>query len=368
MRIRVSSRGTLALLAAAALLAACGGGGGGGGEAPTPDPAPVNQAPTAVAGPDQDATAGDLISLDGSGSSDPDGSISRWAWTVSEGPELELDGADSPQASFTAPLSSNSYEVVLTLTVTDDDGADASDSITVNVQPREAARPVSLGGRLMPSVNQVLDSDTNDPANRYRANDSRAEAQSVGNPVTIGGYVNLPGTGADGRSEVSGDPEDFFAVALFEGQSITLLVADYQEADADLYFYDDSGAIVDFSIEFGELEQVAVPADGRYTVNVSAFDGATNYTLAIGSAATVAAAPRPALVPGEVIVRYREDDDSAKLQGSALTAGDRVAELGRRMGLARMAGGRGRERLVALERATAGSPWARARQGRAVAK
>ena len=371
MNFRLSGRGIPVLLAAAALLVACGGGGGGAG-VPAAAPAPVNQAPRAVAGPDQAVTAGDLVSLDGSGSSDPDGSISRWSWTVSEGPELDLSGADGPRASFTAPLSSNSYEIVLELTVTDGDGISASDSVTVSVQPLAAGPPVSLSGRVVPSVSQALDADTNDPANRYRANDTLSTAQAVANPVTIGGYVNLPGTGADGRSRVSGDPEDFFAVSLFEGQSITLLVADFRDADADLYLYDDSGAIVDFSIEFGEREQVTVPADGRYTVNVSAFDGATNYTLAIGSAATVAAAPRPTLVPGEVIVRYREgpreDRDGAEPAGSTPTADARAAELGRRMGLARMAGGRGRERLVALQRTTAGSPRARARQGRAAAK
>ena len=367
MTTRNRCRSGLPLLGAAALLAACGGGGGGGTTPPPPAPEPVNQAPSAVAGPDQAVSAGDLVSLDGSGSSDPDGTISSWSWTVSEGPELELTDADGPLASFTAPASANRYDLVLALTVTDDDGASGSDSITISVEPLEAAPAVSLGGRVVPSVNQVLDSDTNDPANLYRANDTRAEAQPVGNPVTIGGYVNLPGTGADGRSQISGDPEDYFAVSLLEGQSITLLVADYQDADADLYLYDDSGEIVDFSIEFGELEQVTVPADGSYTVNVSAFDGATNYTLAIGSAASVAAAPRPALVPGEVIVRYRGEDRRAEAE--ARRDAVRAAEdLAINLGLDPVAGASGRERLLALQPAGSGSPRARARQGRAAAK
>ena len=368
MMTRASGRAGLFLLAAATLLAACGGGGGGGGTpAPSPAPAPVNRAPSADAGPDQAVVGGDLVDLDGSGSSDPDGSISSWSWTVSEGPELELSGADGPRASFTAPSSSNPYEVVLSLTVTDDDGASGIDSITIGVEPLVQAPRVDLAGRVVPSVNQVLDSDTNDPANLYRANDDPADAQPVGNPVTIGGYVNLPGTGADGRSQISGDPEDFFAVSLLEGQSITLLVADYQDADADLYLYDDSGEIVDFSIEFGELEQVSVPADGSYTVNVSAFAGATNYTLAIGSAASVTAAPRPALVPGEVIVRYR--GDARRAEAEARREAARAAEdLAINLGLDPVAGDSDRERLLSLQPAGTGSPRARARQGRAAAK
>ncbi|MHA7815971.1 MAG: S8 family peptidase [Pseudohaliea sp.] len=368
MRTREPGRAHFCLLAVATVLAACGGGGGGSGTvAPAPAPEPANRAPSAVAGPDLAVTGGELVTLDGSASSDPDGTISRWSWTVSEGPELELSGADSPHASFTAPASFNSYDVVLALTVTDDDGASASDSVTISVTPAEEAPRVSLGGRVVPSVNQVLDSDTNDPANLYRANDSRADAQPVGNPVTIGGYVNLAGTGAEGRSRVGGDPEDFFAVELLEGQSITLLVADYRGADADLYLYDDSGEIVDFSIEVGELERVSVPADGRYAVNVSAFDGATNYTLAIGGAASVAAVPRPTLVPGEVIVRYRGDDRRAEAEARREAA--RAAEdLAINLGLDPVAGAGGRERLLSLQPVSTGSPRARARQGRAAAK
>ena len=47
----------------------------------------VTNAPTAIAGPDQVITLPtDSISLDGSASSDPDGTISEWLWTKIEGP------------------------------------------------------------------------------------------------------------------------------------------------------------------------------------------------------------------------------------------------------------------------------------------
>jgi serine protease len=353
------------LLVAVTACGGGGGGGGGGGSAPPP-PAPTNLAPVAEAGPDQTVATGAPVTLDGSGSSDSDGSIASWLWELGEGPEITLDGATAPQAEFIAPEAANPYDLVFTLTVTDDDGDSGTDSVTIRVEPPEIGPPVILGGSVAPSTSQLLDSDSNDTNNLYRANDRIADAQPIINPGTVGGYVNLPGTGAEGRSKISGDAEDFFAVELFAGQAITLLVADFRDADADLYLLDASGEIVDFSIEFGEVEALRVPEDGDYFINVSAFEGATNYTLAIGSAAAPTA-PRAAIVPGQAIVRYHADDRrrEAEAQRQAVLAEEDLAV---RLGMDRIAGARGRERLVALRPAAAASPLARARAGRAAGK
>lgn len=342
----------------ALFLAACGGGGGGGAAAPPP-----NRAPLADAGADQTVDAGALVTVDGSASSDGDGTIRRWRWAVSSGPAVDIDGADRPQASFVVPDAANPYDLVLALTVTDDDGAAASDEVTIGVEPQAVGPPVVLAGAVAPSASQLTDSDSNDPNNRYRANDTLADAQTAPSPVTIGGYVNLPGTGPEGRSQIGGDTEDYFAVELFAEQSITLLVGDFRNADADLYLYDADGAIVDFSIEAGEVERVIVPADGNYFVNVSAFAGATSYTLAIGGTAA-ATATRPRIVPGQAIVRYRTDDGAAddEPEREALEA------LAMRMGLDRLAGAHGRQRLLGLRPAADATPLARARRGRAADK
>ena len=46
-----------------------------------------NKSPTAIAGPNQVITLPtDSVSLDGSNSSDPDGTISEWRWTKISGP------------------------------------------------------------------------------------------------------------------------------------------------------------------------------------------------------------------------------------------------------------------------------------------
>ena len=63
----------------------------------------VNAAPIADAGPDQTVNEGVEVTLDGSNSSDPDGSIATFAWTQTSGPAVTLSDASSPQPTFTTP-------------------------------------------------------------------------------------------------------------------------------------------------------------------------------------------------------------------------------------------------------------------------
>ncbi|MEM7692608.1 MAG: PKD domain-containing protein, partial [Pseudomonadota bacterium] len=281
------------------VLSACGGG-GGSSSTPAPPPPPVNVAPTAEAGDDQAVESGGEVSLDGSASIDSDGSITSFAWEQTDGVEVELVAADQAAISFIAPELTNDGELVFMLTVIDDDGASASDSVSISVAARVEPVLASISGRILPSPSQKLDGDTNDPFNPVIPNNDPASPQALTNPATLGGYVNEPGSGTEGRSLVSGDREDFFSVELLEGQTIGLLVAEFQDADADLYLYTPDFQLVDFSIETGQQEAIVVPADGNYLVNVSVFSGATNYTLAIGSALVAASVPNYRdVVPGQ---------------------------------------------------------------------
>jgi subtilisin family serine protease len=92
----------------------------------------VNQLPVANAGPDQSVNAGANVTLSGSGS-DPDGTIASYQWQQTAGPTVTLSGASTATASFTAP--SVTVDTVLTfqLTITDNSGASASDSVNVTV-------------------------------------------------------------------------------------------------------------------------------------------------------------------------------------------------------------------------------------------
>jgi len=226
-------------------------------------------------------------------------------------------------------------------------GGDSSGSSSDPTEPPPPAATFTLTGTISTSASQTVDSDTNDPARPAVSNDTTATAQRLPNPVTLGGYVNRPGTGATGPFLESGDSEDYFQVDLLAGQRITMLVGDFRTADADLYLLDAQGTTVDLSIETGEVESVIAEQDGTYLVNVSAFAGATNYILAIGTATTPAQyrQQRYQIVPWQVIVRYRDD---ATVSDAAINE-----DISRSMGLQQRAGSGERGRLLALRNSLA---------------
>jgi uncharacterized protein YkwD len=108
-----------------------------------PNRTKANQAPSAEAGTDRSATAGDRVSITGQGT-DPDGYITQRAWTQLSGPGVALDNADQWTVGFDAPATAG--EIRLRLTVTDDGGLSASDDVVVTVQPANVA-PTADAGR-----------------------------------------------------------------------------------------------------------------------------------------------------------------------------------------------------------------------------
>ncbi|MDE0259714.1 MAG: PKD domain-containing protein, partial [Gammaproteobacteria bacterium] len=90
-----------------------------------------NVRPDADAGSDQAVEEGDRVDLDGTGSSDSDGTIAKWEWT---GPVALTDG-DTSTPYFIAPTEGATKSYTFTLTVTDDGGATDSDNVTITVTP-----------------------------------------------------------------------------------------------------------------------------------------------------------------------------------------------------------------------------------------
>ena len=205
--------------------------------------------------------------------------------------------------------------------------------------PSETPNTFGISGAISVSANLRVDSDTNNPQGSFVENNSLATAQLISNPATLGGYVNQPGSGDQGPTQATGDIDDYFQIDLLAGQTITLLVADFEQADADLYLYNTENQIIDFSIETGQVETIVVDQDGTFIVNVFAFRGATNYALAIGSgnsasqalsASSMSSAP---IIPWQAIVTHA--DSQQTLSSTAAIAPD----INKRMGLKRRAGG-----------------------------
>lgn len=92
----------------------------------------VSRRPVADAGSDQTAAAGASVTLDGSGSSDPDGDTLTYSWEQYAGETVTLSGTNTASASFTAPDERDVLQ--FRLTVTDSSGLSNSDTVSVSVE------------------------------------------------------------------------------------------------------------------------------------------------------------------------------------------------------------------------------------------
>lgn len=93
----------------------------------------VNKAPVVDAGTPQTVKEGSSVTLDGSGSYDPDGDMLTYEWVQTAGAAVLVDNPTAMQPSFTAP--SVSYESTLIFLLTVSDGTlSASASVEVTAQ------------------------------------------------------------------------------------------------------------------------------------------------------------------------------------------------------------------------------------------
>jgi PKD repeat protein len=95
----------------------------------------LGEYPVANAGPDQTVKTNELVTLNGSGSYDPDGWIANWTWDFGDG--SPLDYGEILTHTYT-----NTGTYTATLVVRDNDNLIDSDTATITVQP-EFVPPVS---------------------------------------------------------------------------------------------------------------------------------------------------------------------------------------------------------------------------------
>ncbi|MCH8542501.1 MAG: hypothetical protein LAT61_02910 [Alcanivorax sp.] len=96
-----------------------------------------NQSPIADAGPHQQVHVGDTVRLDGRASSAlPGRALVTFSWTQIAGPSVLLNDSETARPAFVAPVVAAETALVFRLTVTDDQGGDATAMVTITVFPQ----------------------------------------------------------------------------------------------------------------------------------------------------------------------------------------------------------------------------------------
>lgn len=196
------------------------------GQTPPPPPPPTNQPPVADAGGDQTVNENTGVQLNGSASQDSDNGIGAYAWTQTAGPAVALSGADSAMPTFTAPEVAGATLLSFQLTVTDNAGAQASDTTNVTVNdtappPPENSPPMANAGG-----NQLVAERSTVTLDGGQSSDSDGTIMSYLWSQTAGPAVAL--TGADSVMATFVAPDTADATGL----SFMLTVTDNGGAQA----------------------------------------------------------------------------------------------------------------------------------------
>lgn len=165
---------------------------------------PPKQPPVANAGPDQTVAFGTLVTLDGTGSYDPDGDRLSFSWTQLSGTRVVLSGATTAAPTFTAPGADTI--LVFQLRVSDGLGGSDTDSVQVTVQ-----------------------SSTKPPPQLFVANRTGNSVTSYQNPGALNGNV-APDTIVIGGQTQLGNPSD---MVVTTGGS--LLVSNFASSSLTIY-------------------------------------------------------------------------------------------------------------------------------------
>jgi plastocyanin domain-containing protein len=185
-----------------------------------------NRPPTAEAGPDQTVEAGTQVTLDGSGSSDPDGDMLSYSWSLSgpSGSTATLSDPGVVAPTFT-PQTTGTFTA--TLAIDDGSGMTAMDTVEITVNP---------------DVNQS----------------PTASIASVSSPAATGTQLNL-----DGSS--SNDPDGSNANLSYTWSIVT----------------QPTGSTASLGSTSGPSSTITPDVEGAYEVELSVDDGMDTDTTSV---------------------------------------------------------------------------------------
>lgn len=148
-----------------------------------------NLPPLSRAGVNQTATGGDLVTLDGSGSGDPEGQAISFTWVQQEGTPVVLTAADTAFPSFTAP----DVDETLTFKLIVSDGAQADademDVVVTAATPQPSPTPAP-----QPAPTPAPNPSPSPKARQlFIANRGGDNITSYASPETINGNITPDG-------------------------------------------------------------------------------------------------------------------------------------------------------------------------------
>ena len=148
----------------------------------------INHNPTANAEKNQTVTPGYVVSLDGTGSKDPDGDPLSYSWVQVDGPSVKIDDSKTAVVTFTAPKDiSSDTDMIFELTVRDSKNATSKDSVKVTVKyiPPPNQPPVANAG-----PDQTVNSGDNVTLDGSGSTDSDGKIVSYSWKQISGPYYN----------------------------------------------------------------------------------------------------------------------------------------------------------------------------------
>lgn len=253
--------------------------------------------PTAVAGKDRSSSAGEVVTLDGTASLDPQNQTLNYQWLQVSGLQVSLSDPNDPQPAFTSPVVAANTLLSFKLTVTDTDGniSDADTvNIVINVVNNAPAAEIPASISIRAGATLVLDGGASyDPENDQL---TYSWEQTAGPSVTLSSQIaekpsavlplNLLGqtlvfklTVSDGflqsskETTVTVNANSTPTVSL-EAQSVT---APNQAVALHAVAQDPDGDPLHFAWE--QIEGVSVPLDGADSTELRF----TTPTLALGT-------------------------------------------------------------------------------------